>query len=136
MSLEVIIIPQKFRCPVCHRDYSTMAEAQECLNTKIEILPIGTIFAKQFNNITFCVGSNKDAIDRHYYNPSLWACRDNGYGDSLGDQFCCSGGVNLKHLDPPNQSHPTFIRMVDYLNSKNIKPIIFSTLKNRILAIN
>jgi hypothetical protein len=51
-----------------------------------------------------------------------WACRDiPGVGDSLGEERCGSGDLSLQKYDGNlNPDHPTFKRMVDYLQSQGI----------------
>jgi hypothetical protein len=122
---KIIVIPEKYRCPICRRDYDSRENAQACLDKQVpKLLPIGTVFSMGdfYSGITFCIASNEKAIDRHYYEPSLWACRNNGCGDSLGNDHC---GGNFSNVQPPIQTLPTFKRMIDYLKSVNIKPIIF-----------
>jgi len=74
-----------------------------------------------YENITFALAKNR--IEGHANNMSLWACRDNGAGDSLGEQRCGGGPVPKVESDYGTNidvEHPTFKRMVKWLKSQDI----------------
>ncbi len=116
----------KYRCEICHRDYETVEHAKECEAQGLhEIYPIGLIYGNHtkgslYQNCTFAIAENRP--HKHWLDCSLWACRDNGHGDSLGGSRCGSG--NFTHL---NDYHakldpdaPHFKRMVAWLESQSI----------------
>lgn len=90
------------------------------------IPPIGLIFGnaseidhrdKKPIGITFAIA--KIYREGHGVDAALWACRDNGAGDSLGKELCGSGnGLSLYGV--PNPRHPTFKRMVKYLTKAKV----------------
>jgi len=111
-------------CEVCHRTYDTLEAAEECENgIPLQSSPKGMIFGNHrigtmYSEITFAVC--KDGV--------AYACRDNQYGDSLGgkngslcDAEPCKGRSN-NYLDI---THPTFKRMVSFLQSKGIPVTIW-----------
>lgn len=90
------------------------------------IPPVGLIFGnaseldgrdKKPIGITFAIA--KIYQQGHGVDAAMWACRNNGAGDSLGKELCGSGnGLNLYGV--PDLHHPTFKRMVTFLTKENI----------------
>ena len=130
-----------YRCPICasvYGDTRTKPEdakrlAESCLAKGIApVYPPGCMYGNNkpgafYEHMTFAVAFNKV-----YQRPSLyghmnlggsWACRDNGYGDSLYEQTCGGNSLSLSvydsHLDPTTNH---FKRMVKYLQ-ENCLPI-------------
>jgi hypothetical protein len=113
-----------YECEICRRRFDSYDVAENCENRGPGIeYPIGCIFGEHtpgtlYSNITFAVAKN--VIVEHVNRLSMWACRGtNGTSDSLGEHTC---GGNIykpytKNLDP---NHPTFKRLVAYLQSENI----------------
>jgi hypothetical protein len=116
-----------YECEICHQTYKNKGDAEACESRGVPTpLPVGLIFGNpqdrdhHSKDLTFCIASNE--VDGHWYHPPLWACRDNGAGDSLGKELC--GGqssVNLYEGNAVCESHPTFKRMVEFLRSWGIK---------------
>lgn len=77
-----------------------------------------------YGNMTFALA--KVWLDGHTADASMWACRDNGSGDSLGTDLCGGGGYHNYYPGPPDPSHPTFKRLVEWL--KNNRPDIKITV--------
>jgi hypothetical protein len=86
--------------------------------------PIGCVYgnhsdASMYEQITFAVAYNR--IEGHANMGASWACRDTGYGDSLGENRC--GGNSLwmsKSCGSLNPRAPHFIRMLEFLRSQQI----------------
>jgi hypothetical protein len=75
-----------------------------------------------YNGITFAVATS--VMNGHYLQGSMWATRDNGAGDSLGGERCGDGSLRVHGV--PNPNHPTFKRMVKFLQSQNIPVTVWS----------
>ncbi len=116
-----------YMCEICHGESRVEKEIVDCeARGRAKAPPIGLIFGnasetdhrdKKSIGITFCIA--KVYVEGHGVDASLWACRDNGAGDSLGKELCGSGGgVNIYGI--PDMRHPTFKRMVKYLTKENI----------------
>lgn len=117
----------RYECEICHRDFLVEKEAAECEARGVPKLPpIGLIFGnaseidhrdKKPIGITFAIA--KVYLEGHAVDASLWACRNNGAGDSLGTDLCGSGnGLHLYGV--PDLRHSTFKRMVRYLTKQKI----------------
>jgi len=119
MPIKVI----RYECAICGQRYSEESDAKECEDRGTgEEYPIGCIHASHvkgdiYENITFAVAINE--IKGHANWGSDWACRDNGAGDSLGEQKCGCGTLKLYH-DKIDPEHPTFKRMVKWLRKQKI----------------
>jgi len=136
MPTEII----KYQCNICKIIYSSLQEAFSCESRGIhEEYPIGCIYGNHtpgdmYENITLAVAENK--IQDHANWGSSWACRDNGYGDSVGDKMCGSPTLTLtKHFSKLDPLKPHFKRMVKWLRDNQIeitvwdgeKPILYAT---------
>ena len=115
----------KFDCNICGRRYDLKKDAQICEDQGPGTeYPIGCIYANHedgafYQDITFAVASN--SVERHSNNGGSWACRSNNYGDSLGTEHCGGSSLSLNEYDSHiNVGHPTFKRMVKWLQSQNI----------------
>jgi hypothetical protein len=114
--------------------------AQECEDRGPGVTyPIGCIYGdhaddSMYDKITFAVAENR--IEGHSNRGSSWACRDTGYGDSIGLEKC--GGSTLwmsKSCGNLNPRTPHFKRMLSFLRSQQIditvwdgeKPISIAT---------
>jgi len=118
------IVPSLFECEICRKRYDRPEDAFACESTITPVYPVGMIFGdhrkgSMYYNITFAIG--KIHICSHSNYSGLWACRDNGAGDTLGKELCGNNDVRMKPNDAPNPSHPTFKRMVKKLKSQGIK---------------
>lgn len=86
--------------------------------------PIGCIYGNHstdsmYERITFAVATNR--IEGHANMGASWACRDTGYGDSIGAEKC--GGSTLWLSKGDCQLHlkaPHFHRMLSFLRSRQI----------------
>ncbi len=129
-----------YECPICHLRYDKREWADECLaKGSGKFYPVGTIYGDSrpgafYENITFCVAENR--IERHQNLGGSWACRDNGMGDSLGENTCAGNSLTLTegdhHVDP---AAPHFIRMMQWLRKNQIEirvwdgqePVLYAT---------
>ena len=114
-----------YECEICGRRYKTKQGAVNCEKRGTGInYPIGCIYGDHtrgmfYHNITFAIATNR--VDRHTNLGSSWACRDNGAGDSLGLARCGGNSLRLTDHDGKiSQYHPTFKRMVKWLESQKI----------------
>jgi hypothetical protein len=119
------IIPEKYRCEICGRDYDTPEKALECESKIIPVYPAGMIFGDHtpgafYEGITFCIAEY--ATFKHINESGLWACRSEKFnGDTLGKNLCGNGNLHLSHCHGRlDRNHPTFKRMVSYLTEQNI----------------
>jgi len=93
------IIPERYECEICGNRYFDREQAEICERRLPVIYPIGMIYGNHdpksmYANITFAVANI--VIERHWNYSGSWACRDNGAGDSIGEQTCGkSGGLRL-----------------------------------------
>ena len=120
----------RWKCEICGTTYEKKARALECEEKgPPEFYPIGCMYGNHgtdtfYTDITFAVASNvRDGGDDlgHFNVGGSWACRDNGAGDTLGKERCGTTFLKLStwnaKLDP---EHPTFKRMVAFLQSQDI----------------
>ena len=118
-----------FECEVCQRRYNYAINALECeARPEPKKVPVGMVYNNatgdcSYRNITFSVAHND--IVGHWNHVSSWACRDTGMGDSLFENMCgttrSSGWGGLGPKDAPDPAHPTFRRMVGYLEDNHIE---------------
>lgn len=127
----------EWQCDICGRRYTSKGLAKECEENGAAVeYPIGTIYGNHekgafYENITFAVATND--TKNHINTGGSWACRDTGYGDSLGESMCGGNSLNLNDYDAKlDFEHPTFKRMVEYLKSQGI-PIYIWDGKNPVL---
>jgi len=119
-------------CEICRREYSSKEGADDCESHGLApSYPIGLIFGNNngsalYSKMVFCVESID--VDGHCGYISAWACRDNGYGDSLGDETC--GGFPCRGLGEyygnVDTAMPAFHRMVDFLKQRGITPTLWN----------
>jgi len=115
----------RYECEICRSRYITRSGAIDCEKRGPGVsYPIGCIYGNHtkgvlYYNITFAVATN--LIDGHGNWGSSWACRDSRAGDSLGSQKCGGNSLELTDYDGKiSQHHPTFKRMVKWLESQEI----------------
>lgn len=111
-----------YECDICRTQYHKAEHAQKCEAAGYGTeYPVGLMYGNHtqsehlYYDITFAVASNH--LHSHTNWGYSWACRDNGYSDSLDESICTSGN-ELKlteHHGHLNPNHPTFKRMVNYL---------------------
>ncbi len=130
----------KFQCEICFDIYEEEDTALACENKGLpEEYPIGCLYGTTndsdsfYARITFAVAKNIMGTRNsgHINRGSSWACRDiPGVGDSLGDQRCGTGSLKLSeyHADL-DLEHPTFKRMVDWLESQDIPVTVWNGKK-------
>lgn len=130
-----------YQCEVCGLRYDSLDKVDaRCKNGILAPeYPIGCVFGNHqpgamYENITFAIASNK--IHGHFNLGSLWACRDTGAGDSLGDSKCGGPCLRLKESDSCiNPVAPHFLRMIKWLRDRQIeitvwdgkKPVSYAT---------
>ena len=145
----------QYACGICgyvyggknttEEDAKRWAEECEARGPMIEY-PIGCMYGDNtkgafYQNITLCVAENREMPTSSHMNVgSSWACRDTGYGDSLGESMCSGSSLSLGKgdggLDPTQDN---FKRMVKYLRSQMIditvwdgeKPVSYATFMKR-----
>jgi hypothetical protein len=115
----------QYDCDICKYRFNTWDSAVECEDRGHgEEYPIGCIYGDHtpgdmYANITFAVAKNE--VTGHSNWGSSWACRDTGYGDSLGEETCGSPTLTLcYHHSYLNPLTPHFKRMVKWLRSQLI----------------
>lgn len=130
----------EYQCEICFGVYREKKNAEACEARGLpEGYPIGCLYGTNnypdsfYARITFAVARNimGTRVSGHINMGSSWACRDiPGVGDSLGDQRCGTGSLKLSehdaNLDP---EHPTFKRMVDWLESQDIPVTVWNGKK-------
>lgn len=128
----------RYQCEICNVKYKEKSSALACEDKGLgEEYPIGCLWGNHdpdafYTDITFAVASNIVKVWHlgHFNAGSSWACRDNGSGDTLGDSKCGTTFLDLNSysakLDP---EHPTFKRMVDWLESQNIPVTVWDGKK-------
>ena len=124
-----------YECEICNLRYDNEQEAIKCeARPRPSRLPIGLVFNNAsdrnefYFNMTFALAECE--IDRHYRKATLWACRNNGAGDSLGKELCGNGNeFHLNETDRPDPNHPTFKRLVDWLQTTNIPITVWDGTK-------
>jgi hypothetical protein len=112
-----------YQCDICKMRWDDLKSAMNCAaRGPAPEYPIGCIYGdsregSMYSEITFAVATNR--LEGHANTGASWACRDSGYGDSLGESMCSGPSLHLteshKHVDP---STPHFIRMVGWLRSQ------------------
>lgn len=114
---------QHWECEVCRRRYDEKEEAERCeSHTPVEY-PVGCVFMDDPNGMYggFCFAVAENDIRGHLNSLSLWACRNNGGGDSLGNSMCGGAHTDLgKYSRFADPRTPTFQRMINWLQSQNI----------------
>ena len=129
----------RYKCEICGNEYESEAEAIKC-EAKGKPMPkdFSTHVIVQFADdskdsywgLSFCVDKWKRSGEGYYAHDiqaSMWACRDNYAGDSLGKEHCGSNSSYHKESDFYNEfskvremKSPHFCRMVDYLQLMGI----------------
>lgn len=115
-----------FQCEICKSQFDSFEDAFECEKKPApREYPKGLIFADNrkgafYEEIIFCVAKN--SVEGHVNNISLWACRNNKFGDSLGKDMCGSNNSatlneNSVHI---NRNMSEFGRMVKFLKDNGI----------------
>ncbi len=123
-------IPEKYECEICGRQFAKRERAAECEGLSRKEYPVGLIFGDHtpdafYKDITFAVA--KIRFFGHCNDSPRWACRDNGAGDSVGEEMCGGNFLELSEYDAKfSEDHPTFKRMVKFLKSQNIPITIWN----------
>lgn len=119
-----------YMCEICQNRYDIKEEALACESRTIPNYTIGLIYgdatgeSHHDKDMTFCVAEYRTT--RHYNISGSWACRDNGCGDSLGNELCGNGILHLTEYDAVKDfNHPTFKRMVAWLKSMDVQPFVW-----------
>jgi hypothetical protein len=124
----------EFKCEICNKRYKNKIDAQECEAKGVPKLPpVGLIYGDHrksafYTNMTFAIEEVK--IKDHYFIISNWACRDNGCGDSLGEDTCGNSSY-LHNWDDFESSdmkydHPTYKRLYDWMIKNYKTPVIWN----------
>ncbi len=121
----------QYQCEGCGRRFMDEQDALDCeARGEAPNYPIGCVFGNHekdafYKDITFAVAqkrqSKKGTFDYHHNDLSLWACRDNGAGDSLGESMCGGAHSTLSEYDGRiDFDAPHFKRMIKWLKEQNI----------------
>lgn len=124
-----------YECEICGGRFATPEGAEVCeARGRGPEYPIGTIYGNHYSDchhdkdLCFAVAEN-DLVD-HYNNGASWACRDNGCGDSLGDELCGGPSLSLgEHDGHVDLSHPTTRRMIQWMRGAGIKPLLWNGIE-------
>jgi len=118
-----------YECEICGKISVNKDSIQRCENKgrfNIESAPKYVMIQQDFyKNITFCV-ITYEKFNNHFGEPILWACRDNGYGDSLGKEKCyrqhlIKNSEYFSEYDAVKDfKSDHFKRMVKYLRENNL----------------
>lgn len=112
-----------YTCEICGIENEYVDQISRCEARGHPKEPtVGLIFGNASNqshrdkDMTFAV---KDwSVVGHGVYAGLWACRDTGVGDTLGEETCGSGNsLQLGKQDIPDVNHPTFKRLVAFLRT-------------------
>jgi hypothetical protein len=127
----------KYACEICGEEYESSESAMACEEkgkADPESMPTWVIFQQDvdnpkavYNRITFCIVAWRK-FNKHFLTDIMYACRDTGVGDSVGEETC--GGSHLvrqgkyftPHMAVKNFTASHFQRMVKYLRY-NGKPV-------------
>lgn len=124
----------RYRCDICRRVYETQSDATRCeASGKPQEIPVGALLGDPWDesshhshNLAFAVAGALKG-NPHDCRQILWACRDNGSGDSLGKETCGGETIrleNLPHLSEHDLEHPTFVRLIAWLRARKIYPLV------------
>ncbi len=127
-----------YSCEICEHDFNDESGARDCESKgPPKMYSVGLIFGMpqddschHNHNLTFAVMGN--VPHGHYSGLTLWACRDNGSGDTLGKDRC--GGGHSEPYGIPDPTHPTFKRMVDALQKAGFPVSVWNGLEGIPLA--
>jgi rubredoxin len=116
-----------YKCEICDHLYDSKEDALACEARGLpEEVPVGLIFNNAssdvfYKDITFAIAENN--IHGHVNIPSMWACRDSGMSDSLGENRCGDNSVlRLAEEGIPDPDHQTFKRLVAWMQEAGIEP--------------
>jgi len=112
----------RYYCEVCNEHYDCAEAAERCEARPLRTLPpIGCVFGNPkpgefYADMTFAVAAHSQ--HGHSQRLSLWACRDQGSGDSLGKEVCGNNNAFCGYLDDGVDSrHPTYTRLLAWLKA-------------------
>ena len=125
-----------YSCEICGHQYDNPEEALSC-EAKVlrDPFPVGMIYGNAsdkenfYSNITFAIARDEVyKTNPHLRLINLWACRDRKpAGDSIGEEVCGAHfGLNLDESDAPDPNHPTFERMVAFLQTTKHKITVWN----------
>lgn len=124
-----------YQCEICGIKYSAKKEAKACEGRAVpKPFPVGLVYghpsskaSHHYTDLVFAIAKVHKSTG-HLLVTSLWACRDNGCGDSFDSELC---GPGPSHWDDYNITsemtkrdleHPCTIRMVAALRDRKIIP--------------
>lgn len=115
-----------YECEICRVRYQDLGSCLRCEDRGLAPeYPIGCIHGNHrrgdmYQNMTFAVAVNR--LEGHANYGALWACRDSGAGDSLGELKCAGPSLRLtKYTGQVNPTAPHFQRMVNWLRKQQIE---------------
>lgn len=120
-----------YKCDICGKTSENISVIEECEKEGIpnldEVLSLNVIYqGKTYENITFLT-KKAELFDgnNHLYNVSGYATRDNGHGDSLGDEMFSEPHLYRdfffkKHHEVYDFKSDHFKRMVKWLIDNNL----------------
>lgn len=119
------------QCEICSMQYDNFEDAMACeAKAKPAPRPVGYVYAYAdpgdlYYGMAFAVAESGIFIG-HGASDILWACRDTAHGDSLGVNRCGGGGQSpLLEFDKRWLAMPTFRRLVEWLVSQRISPLVY-----------
>lgn len=118
-------IETKYVCEICGLKYISRNDARDCEERgSAPAYPIVTIFGNNkrgafYREMCFAV-AKKNSTQGHSNRGACWATRDNGAGDSLGNEYCEMQdlGESDAHL---NLDAPCTVRMIKWLRDQGHK---------------
>lgn len=145
----------EYQCEICTTRYPSAEQALKCEadgRFDPKKFPVGLMYSLFHHGYVgiFAIypgGATEYHRQGHVGQISWWACRAPGFpGDSLGDEHCGNGGLYrssdkaLKefnayhHMSKDKVGSPEFKRMVNWLNTQNIKPMYYNELGDLIIV--
>lgn len=128
----------RYQCEICGGTYSTAKEARGCEAQGIDpSYPVGLLSQEDkdgFYGPKLAFALAELHPHGHYATASLWACRDNGAGDSLGEYTCGSGNsYRPEEFREWWLKTPPMKRLIAWLRSQNITPMVW--VKGKAVAL-
>lgn len=117
-------------CEICGGKYFEAAHAEECeaRGVPANLLPVGLLEMGEpgdfyDDKLAFSIAGSR--IEGHSVGYCLWACRDNGNGDSLGKDVCGNGGCMFAaEFSPRWLNRPPMIRLIKWMRENGHTPLI------------
>lgn len=141
----------EYQCEICRTKYKIQEDAMACEKQGVfstDKFIQGLLFEYNHNGyvgiFAFPEAAKPYERDSHLGKSVNWACRNNRYGDSLGDEKCGGNGflktdtdyfnrwVEYHKISKEHENGLEFNRMVNFLKSQNITPTYYNHKKELI----